>query len=148
MNVSVSAEWRRAFPAAHVGVLLLDGVSNAASDAQLDTALLDLESDLRERFRGADRATLAAQPTMQAYHAHYRRFGQTYHVLRQIESVALRDKPIASPGGTLVSAMFASELRSGLLTAAHDAAVVQPPLMIDCSREGDRFVGINGEERE
>src|SRR5438874_6080209 len=148
MNVSVSAAWRAAFPAAHVGLLLLDGVSNLDSNAALDVALLNLESELRERFRGADRATLAAQPTIQAYQAHFRRFGQTYHVLRQLESVALRDKPIASPGGTLVSAMFAAELGSCLLTAAHDADVVQAPLVIDCSREGDRFVSINGQERE
>src|SRR5436190_2033917 len=132
MNVSVSNDWGREFPGAQVGMLLVNNVSNASRDRAHDDALAALESELRERFRGADRAALAAQPTIQAYQAHYRRFGQTYHVLRQLESVALRGKPIASPGGTLVSAMFAAELRSCLLTAAHDADLVHAPLVIDC----------------
>jgi len=46
------------------------------------------------------------EPVLRAYQTHYKPFGQTYHVLRQLESVALKGRPILSPGGTLVSAMF------------------------------------------
>jgi DNA/RNA-binding domain of Phe-tRNA-synthetase-like protein len=55
---------------------------------------------------------------------------------------------MASPGGALVSAMFAAELSNLLLTAGHDVGALVPPLVADCSRAGDRFVGINGQERE
>jgi DNA/RNA-binding domain of Phe-tRNA-synthetase-like protein len=79
---------------------------------------------------------------------HYRAFGQTYHVLRQLESVAVKNKPLSSPGGTLVSAMFAAELSSQLLTAGHDADAVVGELEVDASHEGDRFVAIGGQERE
>jgi DNA/RNA-binding domain of Phe-tRNA-synthetase-like protein len=85
---------------------------------------------------------------VQAYQAHYRPFGQTYHVVRQLESVALKGRDLASPGGALVSAMFAAELDSLLLTAGHDVDALVPPLVVDCSQAGDRFVGINGQERE
>jgi len=146
--IEASAEWRRTFPNARVGCLQMRGVSNAERHPALDQHLLELQSDLRARYAAADRAALANLPVVQAYQAHYRPFGQTYHVLRQLESVALRGRDVASPSGALVSAMFAAELSSLLLTAGHDVAALAPPLVIDCSQTGDRFVGINGQERE
>jgi DNA/RNA-binding domain of Phe-tRNA-synthetase-like protein len=44
--------------------------------------------------------------------------------------------------------MFAAELSSLLLTAGHDVDALVPPLLVDCSQAGDRFVGISGQERE
>jgi DNA/RNA-binding domain of Phe-tRNA-synthetase-like protein len=143
-----SADWRRTFPDASVGCLLMHGVRNAERHPALDRRLSKLQTDLRERYASADRATLASLPVVRAYQAHYRPFGQTYHVLRQLESVALKGRDLPSPGGALVSAMFAAELSSLLLTAGHDADALAWPLLVDCSKAGDRFVGINGQERE
>lgn len=126
----------------------MNGVTNAERSAVLDGRLAELQTELRERYAAADRAVLASLPTLRAYQAHYRAFGQTYHVLRQLESVVFKGRDLASPGGTLVSAMFAAELRSLLLTAGHDVDALVPPLVVDCSKAGDRFVGINGQERE
>ena len=44
-------------------------------------------------------------------------------------------------------AMVAAELQSQLLTAGHDVDLVRPPLVLDRSTAGDRFVGIDGQER-
>jgi DNA/RNA-binding domain of Phe-tRNA-synthetase-like protein len=148
MRLDASDEWRSTFPGAHVGALSMTAVSNAPQSAALDRQLGTLETDLRQRYAGSDRAALASLPVLRAYQAHYKPFGQTYHVLRQLESVALKGRSILSPGGTLVSAMFAAELDSLLLTAGHDLALVEPPLRVDVSRAADRFVGINGQERE
>jgi DNA/RNA-binding domain of Phe-tRNA-synthetase-like protein len=126
----------------------MHGVSNAERHPALDRRLSDLQSELRVRYAAADRAALASLPVVQAYQAHYRPFGQTYHVLRQLESVALKGRDVASPGGALVSAMFGAELSSLLLTAGHDVAALALPLVVDCSKTGDRFVGINGQEHE
>jgi DNA/RNA-binding domain of Phe-tRNA-synthetase-like protein len=126
----------------------MHGVSNAEDNPMLDARLLELQVELRERYASADRALLTNLAVVQAYQAHYRRFGQTYHVLRQLESVAFRGRDLKSPGGTLVSAMFAAELNNLLLTAGHDADALLPPLQVDCSKQGDRYVGINGQERE
>jgi DNA/RNA-binding domain of Phe-tRNA-synthetase-like protein len=126
----------------------MHGVTNAERHPALDQRLLELQSELRARYASADRVALASLPVVQAYQAHYRPFGQTYHVVRQLESVALKGRDLASPGGALVSAMFAAELGSLLLTAGHDVAALVPSLAVDCSRTGDRFVGINGPERE
>jgi DNA/RNA-binding domain of Phe-tRNA-synthetase-like protein len=147
MLVEASADWLSAFPGASVGWLLMDGVSNAEQHPALDARLAELQTELRARYASADRAALASLPVIRAYQAHYRAFGQTYHVLRQLESVAIKGRDLSSPGGTLVSAMFAAELDSLLLTAGHDVDALVPPLRVDCSRAGDRFVGINGQER-
>jgi len=146
--IEASAEWRGTFPDAYVGCLQMHGVTNAERHPALDQRLLELQSELRARYASADRAALASLPVVQAYQAHYRPFGQTYHVVRQLESVAVKGRDLASPGGALVSAMFAAELGSLLLTAGHDVAALVPTLAVDCSRTGDRFVGINGQERE
>jgi len=143
--VVVSADWRTAFPDAHVGVLLVDEVRNGPPTAELQRYAQSVASELRQRYAGANRADLASLPTLQAYARHYRAFGQTYHVLRQLESVALKSKPLLSPTA-LVLAMFVVELDTLLLTAGHDVAALRPPLTLDSSAAGDQFVGIGGRE--
>lgn len=123
-------------------------MSNAEGNPTLDARLAEVQTHLRGRYASADRAVLANLPVLRAYQAHYKPFGQTYHVQRQLESVAFKGRELKSHGGTLVSAMLAAELSSLLLTAGHDVAVLAQPLLVDCSRAGDRFVGINGQERE
>jgi DNA/RNA-binding domain of Phe-tRNA-synthetase-like protein len=148
MQLETTEAWRRSFPDAHVGILVVEGVTQRPQSAALDLQLAELEGELRRRYSGFDRARLTELPVLRAYQSHYKPFGQTYHVLRQLESVALKGRPLVSPGGTLVSAMFAAELSTLLLTAGHDADVVEDPLVVDASRAGDRFVTIGGQERE
>jgi DNA/RNA-binding domain of Phe-tRNA-synthetase-like protein len=128
-----------------VGVLVMDGVANPPTHAALEARVAEIEASLRQRYAGMQRAELAALPTVQTYLAHYSAFGQNYHVLRQLESVALKGKPLASPRA-LVLAMFAAELDSLLLTAGHDLATVETLVVLDASQGGERFVGIGGQE--
>jgi hypothetical protein len=111
LDARLTDAWREAFPEAHVGLLALEHVINPPHHAELELLVRDLETRLRERFAGADRTTLTALPVIHAYVRHYRAFGQNYHVLRQLESVALKGKSLASPSA-LVLAMFAAELES------------------------------------
>jgi len=82
-------------------------------------------------------------PVMAAYHRYYRKFGYTYHVLLQLESVALKDKslPNVSP---LVDANFAAELDTLILTAGHDVAKFAALVLIDVAREGDEITQMSG----
>jgi DNA/RNA-binding domain of Phe-tRNA-synthetase-like protein len=146
MQVSITDAWREAFPDAHVGVLVVDRVHNRAPSNALDRYLVKLQADLRRRYAGADRAALAALPTVSAYQQHYRAFGQTYHLLGQLESVALKGRALTSPGGPLVTALFAAEIDNLLLTAGHDADVVVGDLEVDASRGGEEYVGMGGRE--
>jgi len=144
-HVTVTPAWRANFPDAHVGLLLLDHVTNGPPSAALQQHAQHVEAELRQRHAGADRAVLASLVTAQAYQRHYRAFGQTYHVLRQLESVVIKAKPLESTSG-LVLAMFTVELDTLLLTAGHDADALRPPLVIDRSAAGERFVGIGGRQ--
>lgn len=145
LEVEVASEWREGFPGAQVGVLVLDGLVNPRAHAPLETRVRDIEAELRRRYGASQRSELTRLPAVQAYQRHYKAFGQTYHVLRQLESVALKGKSLASPS-SLVLAMFAAELQSLLLTAGHDLASLEPPIVLDVSRAGERFVGIGGQE--
>jgi DNA/RNA-binding domain of Phe-tRNA-synthetase-like protein len=140
--VIVSPELSGAYPGACMGVLRMSGVRNPDSDPALDALLDETAAALRERWAGASRADLLAVPELAAYAAYYRRFDKTYHVLLQLESVAFKAKPLRARG-VLVAAMFRAELRTGLLTAGHDAALIDGELTLGLAGD-DNYMGIGG----
>jgi DNA/RNA-binding domain of Phe-tRNA-synthetase-like protein len=82
---------------------------------------------------------------LQAYRRYYKAFGQNYHVQMQLESL-LKGKPLAA-GAALVEAMFAAEVRNMLLTAGHDLAALQLPVMVDVARGGEEYEVFAGKIR-
>lgn len=145
-EIAFTEAWRRSFADAHIGVLGITGVDNSGSSPRLTRYKRALEERLRARYGGLTRAELQEHPVLRAYRDYYKRFGNSYHVQLQLESVVFKDKslPEVSP---LVDANFAAELGTFVLTAAHDAARLEPPLTIDVTREGDPFTQINGQTR-
>lgn len=142
---TVSEAWKTAYPGAFVGVLAMRGVANPPSDPALDQVKAGLEAQLRARF--TDKQGIRALATLQAYKAYYGRFDKTYHVQLQLESVALKGKPIPRIAA-LVEAMFTAELKNQLLTAGHDLDVVRPPVRLDVATGSERYVRLNGQEQE
>ncbi|OGK85888.1 MAG: hypothetical protein A2X52_22355 [Candidatus Rokubacteria bacterium GWC2_70_16] len=142
MNVVVADSWRRVHPGARVGVLTLRDVQNPARHDLLDSRRDALEAALRARFGGWSRAELSELPTIRAYSAFYRGFGKSYHVLAQLESVALKGRPLARPTA-LVQAMFMAELESQLLTAGHDLDAIRPPLTIAAAGGEETYTRID-----
>ena len=142
---TVTEAWKTAYPGAVVGILTMRNVVNPDHHPVLDARKAELENQLRSRFAGADKAAHKALPTIQAYTAYYKRFKKTYHLLLQLESVAIKGKPIPRVAG-LVEAMFMAELTL-LLTAGHDLEAIQMPLKLDVSDGSERFTRINGQEQ-
>lgn len=134
-----------AHPGSRAGFLAMTGVANPASHPALDERKRELEECLRRRYEGWDRQRMRALPVVEAYNAYYRRFGQSYHVLPQLESVALKGKPIPRVAA-LVEAMFMAELSGLILTAGHDTASLARPLVLDAAAGGERYTGLNGRE--
>ena len=141
--MNVTAAWSSAYPGALLGVLRMSTVRNPESDPALDEQLDTTAARLRERWAGASRADLLSDPELAAYAAYYRRFDKTYHVLLQLESVALKGKALRARGA-LVAAMFAAELETGLLTAGHDAALLAGDLTLDVVGPDEQYVGLGG----
>ena len=133
------------YPEAAAGFLVMRAVQNPASHPALEERKAELEKELQERFAGQGRPALEALPAMQAYQAYYRQYKKTYHVLLQLESVAIKGKPIPSVAG-LVEAMFMAELKNGLLTAGHDWETIQPPIQLKAAQGDERYITLRGQE--
>jgi DNA/RNA-binding domain of Phe-tRNA-synthetase-like protein len=144
--MEVSESWRKRFPGAVIGVLLMRGVRNPQAHAELDGLREQLERDLRERFSEGGKEALRAEPVMAAYRTYYKRFGKTYHVELQLESVIWKNRAIPSRGA-LVQAMAMAELKNRLLTAGHDLGRVAIPVRIDVGTGAEKYIGMGGEER-
>jgi DNA/RNA-binding domain of Phe-tRNA-synthetase-like protein len=140
-----SENWKATYPGAAVGILAMHRVSNPKHHTELEARKTALEERLRAQFAGQTKADLKALPTIQAYTAYYKRFKKTYHLLLQLESVALRGKPIPRVAA-LVEAMFIAELDDLLLTAGHDLLKIEEPITLDVANGSETFVNMAGKE--
>jgi DNA/RNA-binding domain of Phe-tRNA-synthetase-like protein len=141
----VSDAWQATYPGAAQGLLVMRNVANPEHHPELEKRKAELEEQLRARFAGHDKAALAALPSVQPYVAYYGQFKKTYHVLLQLESVALKGKPLPRVAA-LVEAMFMAELKNQLLTAGHDLDALREPLRLDVARGDERYTLLNGRE--
>ncbi|MHB8867843.1 MAG: phenylalanine--tRNA ligase beta subunit-related protein [Thermoleophilia bacterium] len=146
MELIVTDYWRETHPEAHAGLLVLAGVTNPVRHPALDARKTALERKLRSHFAALDRPSLRALHPLRAYDAYFRRFGKSYHVQLQLESIAHKGKAIPSVAA-LVEAMFMAELQNQLLTAGHDADRVKPPLHLEAARGTEAFTRLDGVEQ-
>jgi len=147
LKITATDAWKDAHPGAQIGILEISGADNTQPAPALDQEKRAIEERLREKYKDFSREDFLALPVMGAYHRYYRKFGYTYHVLLQLESVALKGKslPNVSP---LVDANFAAELDTLILTAGHDVAKLEPPILIDVAREEDEITQMNGKRKD
>ena len=146
-SFTVSDSWREAYPGAAVGILAMRGVANPPHHAELEARKKELEDELRARFSGQDRTALKAIPVVRAYSDYYKRFGKSYHVQLQLESVTLKGKSIPRVAA-LVEAMFMAELKNQMLTASHNLDALEAPVGVDVSDGSERYIRINGQEQQ
>ncbi len=142
--LQVTTGWRKAHPGASVGLLAMGNVANPELDERLEVRKCELEKRLRAQYN--TREQLMACEPVGAYRDYYKRFGKTYPVLLQMESVAIKGKPFPR-AATLVEAMFMAEVKNGLLTAGHDLERVKGPLVLDVAADGESYTGIGGKEQ-
>jgi DNA/RNA-binding domain of Phe-tRNA-synthetase-like protein len=147
----VTPAWKAAFPNAHLPWVLVPGcagvlVMRDAQPASLESLTRrkqEIEAQLRKDF--ADK--LFTNDILEIYTQYYKRFKKTYHVKLQVESIALKGKPI--PGGPgLVQAMFMAEVKNLLLTAGHDLDTLQLPVTLDVAQGSESYTLLCGETRQ
>lgn len=144
--IDVSCTWKSAFPQTSFGILVMEEISNVQVHRDIETRKNDLERDLRRHWLGKTRKDMKKEFPFEAYERYFRNFGQGYPVLAQLETVALKGKPIFSPS-PLVAAMFMAELKNGLLTAGHDLEKISLPLCLDVARGEETYQAMGGKER-
>ncbi len=147
LSVVETKDWKEAHAGGLIGLLEISGLDNTGSVQVLEREKRAVEDDLREKYADFSRADFLALPVMDAYHRYYRKFGYTYHVLLQLESIVLKGKslPAVSP---LVDANFAAELGTLILTAGHDVEKLATPVIVDLAREGDQITQMNGKQKD
>lgn len=143
LSITATDEWRASHPGAVIGLLELSGIENNRTSPGLDARKLETVEHLRERYNGFARQDFLALPVMSAYQQYYKRFDKTYHVLLQVESIVLKGKGLPDVS-LLVDANFMAEVETLVLTAGHNAAKLQGPIVMDVSREGDQMTRMNG----
>jgi len=122
------------------------GARNPQTHGELEGLREKVERDLRAQFFAGGKEALRADPVVAAYRSYYKRFGKTYHVELQLESVIWKDRAIPSRGA-LVQAMAMAELKNRLLTAGHDLGQVALPIRIDVATGSEGYVSMGGAER-
>jgi len=146
LPIVATEQWKAAHPGAGIGLLELSNLANNGTAISLDDRKRETEARLRQRYAGFSRRDFAVLPVMAAYVGYYKQFDKTYHVLQQVESIALKGKrlPNVSP---LVDANFVAEVETLVLTAGHDAEKLRGDIAIDASRDGDQLTQMDGTSR-
>lgn len=143
--LKITEAWRKAYPEASVGVMVINNVFNPAQCKELDIHKQTLIENLAARF--SDRKELNDHSPIKAYTDYYKRYGKTYHVKQQLESVIFKGKKIPSVA-SLVEAMFMAELKNCLLTAGHDYKTLKLPLTLNVAKGDEKYILINGREQQ
>ncbi len=145
-NVSISRGWQQQFTGSHIGMLLIDNIDNSKRATPLDEIKKDIELKVRKKFAGYSRNDLIKLDTLRAYKKYYGKFDKTYHVLLQLESVAFKNKTLPSVN-PLVDACFAAEMDTHILTAGHDADLLEGGISIEATIGTECFSQLNGKSR-
>lgn len=147
LTITATDTWKEAHPGGKIGLLEVSSVDNVQPAPELDQEKRSIEERLRKKYADFSRNDFLELPVMAAYHRYYRKFGYTYHVLLQLESVVFKGKslPNVSP---LVDANFAAELETLILTAGHDVTQLEETVVIDVAREGDQITQMNGKQKD
>lgn len=126
-----------------MGILMMKNISDSCSlgESVISNAL----DEIQRRYGHLGRKELKELYPIQAYTAYYRKFGYSYPVLAQLESV-LKGKKTPHAESGLLQAMFLSELESMLLTAGHDLSKLRPPLQWKAASGTERYQSISGKE--
>jgi DNA/RNA-binding domain of Phe-tRNA-synthetase-like protein len=144
--IELSTHWKEVLPEACIGLLAVKNTPNQKDHLDLKLARKNLENELKSKYGGMDRKSLRETPVFSAYDAFYRPFKKSYHVQLQLESIVFKSKPIFSPSA-LVASMFMAELKTGLLTAAHDLTALALPLVADVALGNETYMRLDGSDQ-
>ncbi len=110
----------------------------AAFDALKEQELAALFAAYRDYDR---RAVFGENP----FFRYFKKYKKTYPVLQQLESILLKGRPFPS-GRPINEIAFLTELRTQVLSGAHDAEQVMGAVELFCPEEKLPFIGLRGEE--
>ena len=140
---SIDSSIRASYPEAKIGILVMREVfySSTCDESEMATVI----DDLHQKYGHLDRKALKELHPIGAYVAYYKKFGSSYHLLSQLESVLKGKKSVHFESG-LLQAMFLSEIDGMLLTAGHDLSKLQLPLNLKSANGTEVYQSISCRE--
>ena len=99
----VSERWKDSYPDAMVAVLIARSVTNVREHPELEQRKRALESELKSRF--ANPEDIKASKAIRAYTSYYKRFEKTYHLVQQLKTLVVKQRPLPTVSA-LVDVMF------------------------------------------
>lgn len=140
----VTELWRKTYPGASVGLMVLSNVCNMEQCEELENCKRNFETKLRARFLNV--GDLSSHNSIKVYAEYYKGYSKNYHVLQQLKSLILKGKSIPRGAG-VVEAMYMAELENCLLTAGHDYNALKFPLKLDVAIGNEKYILINEKEQ-
>ncbi len=124
-----------------MGILVIHNIHNGGAGEKLAAIKRDLTQALRDKYAHIERKELKTIHPLDVYVAYYKKYGYTYHVQLQLESIIHgKSMPETSP---LVDVMFMAEMKNMLLTAVHDLDKTSMPLSLKAAA-GESYTALNG----
>ncbi len=140
MEFTVRPEVKILYPSAHFGALTINNQKNQKKHQALEQAKRSLEEKIKETYPAPK-----DDPVVQCYAEYYGKWGKTYHIEFQINSIKKgRTFPNVS---THVDAMFMAELENRILTSGHDRDTVRGNPFYDLADEGEEYTKLNGDKQ-
>ncbi len=139
---TVDDEIKNALPGTKIGILMMKNTSFCSLD---ELEIHNSFCKIQHKYGNMDRKELKAFYPIQSYTSYYKKFGYSYPVLAQLESLLKGKKTLHAESG-LLQAMFLSELESMLLTAGHDLSQLQMPLQLKLASGNEVYQSISGKE--
>jgi DNA/RNA-binding domain of Phe-tRNA-synthetase-like protein len=141
--ITFEKDVEKIYPGTNLGVLIVKGISERVECKKEDEAIF-LE-ELMVKYKGFTRKELKGQSPVDAYAAYYKKFGQSYHLLAQLDSM-LRGEKTCGSKSPLLQSMFFNELESMMLTAGYDLNRLKPPLCLNLAAGNEGYQSISGRE--
>lgn len=141
--LSIEDSIRVTYPDTKMGILVMQEVSYFSSCKAQE--LEKLTDSLHKKYGHLDRKELKEVYPIGAYVTYYKKFGSSYHLLSQLESMLKGVKSIHSKSG-LLQAMLLSELDSMLLTAGYDFSKLHLPLTLTSANGTETYQSISGKD--
>jgi len=140
MEFSVRPEVKIFYPTAIFGCLTINNQRNLKEHPGIEQAKRLIEKKIRETYPPPKE-----DPIIQRYAAYFDRWGKTYPIEFQIDSIKKgRTFPQVS---THVDIMFMAELENRILTSGHDGDTIQGRPVYDLADQGQEYVKINGKKQ-
>lgn len=138
--LTIDAKVRQKYPGIQFGVMTIGNVKVPQPGNDFLLSKKRLEADIQSRYRDMTKKQMRQLQPFCHYHAYYKKFKKTYHVLHQCESIASGNRSL--PNGPFpVQAMFMAEIKNQLLTAGYDRRTHDQTLTV---RLADGLTGFEG----